>query len=434
MEVLQIEENIKSANEELAILINETTSQEFKVEALKKEISESEEELLQLEEKREKLTVISKEQTVNLHVKERDIESIKEDISRLKNFRLEDLNSISEKHTDITDIKNKNDDIKKQIEQKNADAENAGAEIKEISKEIESLEKKRIDTRQQLKDISEEERKTREKLYLLKEEQTRLDSKREKLDSDMDSASAKMWDDYEITYNTALAYKKEDFILTDAKKRVSELKSEIKQLGNVNLDSVEEYKEASERHAFLSTQSEDLTQAKGELERLIEQITLQMKDRFTEQFAIINEKFSETFTQLFGGGRASLSLSDPSDVLESGIEIEAQPPGKSLKNLSLLSGGEMAFTAIAFLFAILKVRPTPFCVLDEIEAALDEPNVYRFADYLKIYCKNTQFILVTHRRGTMEAANLLYGVTMQEKGVSKLLALKIDEVDTLENQ
>lgn len=153
-----------------------------------------------------------------------------------------------------------------------------------------------------------------------------------------------------------------------------------------------------------------------------------MKERFSEQFKIINENFSRVFSELFGGGQANLSLSDPDNVLESGIEIEAQPPAKKLQNLTLLSGGERAFTAIALLFSILNVRPTPFCILDEIEAALDDVNVYRFAEYLKQYSQNTQFIVVTHRRGTMESANILYGVTMQEKGVSKLLTLNIDEV------
>ena len=395
--------------------------------------SNDEEKLEELNTQRDTMVAESKEKTVNLHVKERDIEAVRDEINRLADFEREDLNSISEKEKDILDITKKNEDIKLSIESKKAEASKASEEIKNITASIAELENKRTQTREQLKSVSENKRQTREKLYLLKEEQSRLDAKREKLDSDMDSASAKMWDDYEITYNTALEYRKTDFVLSEARKRVAELKASIKNLGNVNLDSVDEYKETYERHTFLSGQVTDLTQAKTELERLIEQITVQMKQQFVEQFAIINEKFSETFTQLFGGGRASLKLSDPSDVLESGIDIEAQPPGKSLKNLSLLSGGEMAFTAIALLFAILKVRPTPFCVLDEIEAALDEPNVYRFADYLKVYCKNTQFILVTHRRGTMEAANLLYGVTMQEKGVSKLLTLKIDEVDSFEN-
>lgn len=175
-------------------------------------------------------------------------------------------------------------------------------------------------------------------------------------------------------------------------------------------------------------QTNDLEKAKKELESVIDEMLQIMQSRFAEQFRVINDNFNRVFSALFGGGRANLSLSDPDHVLESGIEIEAQPPGKRLQSLTLLSGGERAFTAIALLFAILDVRPTPFCILDEIEAALDDVNVYRFADYLKNYSDKTQFIVVTHRRGTMEAANILYGVTMQERGISKLLSLNIDEV------
>ena len=183
-----------------------------------------------------------------------------------------------------------------------------------------------------------------------------------------------------------------------------------------------------ERFDFLSEQTRDLEKAKGELESLISEMLEIMQKQFSEQFAVISKNFNSVFRELFGGGQATLSLADPDDILESGVEIEAQPPGKKLQNLSLLSGGEKAFTAIALLFAILKVRPTPFCILDEIEAALDDVNVYRYADYLKKFSEKTQFIVVTHRRGTMESANILYGVTMQEKGISKLLSLNIDEV------
>ena len=218
------------------------------------------------------------------------------------------------------------------------------------------------------------------------------------------------------------------FDLNSSIKRITELKKEIKSLGNINIDSIEEYKTVSERVDFLTEQTNDLEKSKKELVRIIDEMLLIMKERFSEQFKIINENFSRVFSELFGGGQANLSLSDPDNVLESGIEIEAQPPGKKLQNLTLLSGGERAFTAIALLFSILNVRPTPFCILDEIEAALDDVNVYRFAEYLKQYSQNTQFIVVTHRRGTMESANILYGVTMQEKGVSKLLTLNIDEV------
>ena len=195
-----------------------------------------------------------------------------------------------------------------------------------------------------------------------------------------------------------------------------------------NVGAIEQYKEVKERFEFLSTQASDLQKAKGELEAVIEEMLSIMQTRFAEQFRVINTNFNRVFAELFGGGRANLTLTEPDNILESGIEIEAQPPGKKLQSLTLLSGGERAFTAIALLFAILDVRPTPFCILDEIEAALDDVNVYRTAQYLKNYSDKTQFIVVTHRRGTMEAANILYGVTMQERGISKLLSLNIDEI------
>lgn len=432
-ELETIEEQIKSANEEIAVLINETTSQEFKAEKLKNEIADLESQADIMGNERDALNELINKKTLAINDKKHEITSLESEFERLKEFEKSDVISIGEKEKDISDIILKNEQAKQEVAQKRMLALEAGGKIEELIKKTEELESEKNKTKELAVKANNEERKAREKLYLLKEEQNRLDLKREKLDEEMESASAKMWDSYEITYNTALPYKRTDFLPSEAKKRANELKTLIKQLGNINLDAMEEYEDVFKRHEFLSAQVNDLTDAKTQLENLIEQITVQMKEQFTQQFEIINEKFTETFSLLFGGGRASLYLSDPKDVLESGIEIEAQPPGKSLKNLSLLSGGEMAFTAIALLFAILKVRPTPFCVLDEIEAALDEPNVYRFADYLKIYCKNTQFILVTHRRGTMEAANLLYGVTMQEKGVSKLLSIKLDEAKNLQN-
>lgn len=428
-----IEKQIKSANEEIAVLINETTAQEFKADALKKEIGEFDEKVSEISKQREKINEKVRLKTLEISDKKHEIASLDEEKCRLIQSLEEYEKSICDKKDDIEGIIKENEKRKTEINEKREAAKGASEKAKTLLLEAENLEKQRDETKELVLKASTRERETREKLYLLKEEQNRLDLKKEKLDEDMDAASAKMWDSYEVTYNTAAQYRREDFSQSEAKKRSAELKSQIKQLGNINLDAVEEYEEIFKRHEFLSSQAKDLESAKTQLEKLIEQITLQMKEQFSEQFAIINEKFTQTFSLLFGGGRASLYLSDPNNVLESGIEIEAQPPGKSLKNLSLLSGGEMAFTAIALLFAILKVRPTPFCVLDEIEAALDEPNVYRFADYLKVYCRNTQFILVTHRRGTMEAANLLYGVTMQEKGVSKLLSLKIDEIENFEN-
>ena len=212
------------------------------------------------------------------------------------------------------------------------------------------------------------------------------------------------------------------------KKRLNELKGKIKALGSVNVSAIEEYKEVSERHSFMTKQVEDVEKSKNEILRLIGDLTKQMKEIFVDRFVQINDNFSKIFVDLFGGGKAHIELTNPEDVLTSGIEIIVHPPGKIVVHLEALSGGEKALVAIALYFAIMKVNPAPFCVMDEIEAALDEVNVDRFAQYLRVMNEKTQFILITHRRGTMEEADVLYGVTMQDKGISKLLSLRASEV------
>ncbi|MBQ5778259.1 MAG: chromosome segregation protein SMC, partial [Oscillospiraceae bacterium] len=239
----------------------------------------------------------------------------------------------------------------------------------------------------------------------------------------------KLWESYELTVGTAEKYFVEIESFSDATKRIGELKSEVRRLGTVDVNSIEEYEKVSERYEFMSKQCADLEAAKAELLKMISEITEEMQKIFSEQFKVINKNFGETFTEIFGGGHAELVLEDTGDILNCGIEIKVQPPGKTLKTITLLSGGERAFVAIALYFAIMKVRPTPFCVLDEIEAALDDVNVSRYAEYLRRLAKTTQFIVITHRRGTMEEADMLYGVTMQEKGVSKMLAISISEVE-----
>ena len=199
-------------------------------------------------------------------------------------------------------------------------------------------------------------------------------------------------------------------------------------LGTPNLGAIDEYARVSERYEYLSSQRDDVLHAKTELETIVGDITREMTEIFVREFARINEYFGATFTEMFGGGKASLELEDEKEPLSCGIEIKVQPPGKQLKTITLLSGGEKAFVAIALYFAILKVRPTPFCMLDEIDAALDDRNVERFASYLHKFSGKTQFIVITHRRGTMEAADVLYGVTMQEQGISKILHLDLDEL------
>lgn len=239
----------------------------------------------------------------------------------------------------------------------------------------------------------------------------------------------KLWDGYELSHSAAQALRQPVESMAKSNRRIAEIKREMGALGTPNLGAVDEYARVSERYEFLSTQRDDVEKARGELLGIISEVTREMKAIFSRELSAINLSFGEVFIQLFGGGRAELVLEDEADVLGSDIDIRIQPPGKAVSTISLLSGGEMAFVAIALYFAIIKVRPTPFCVMDEIEAALDEANVTRFAEYLRRVSDRTQFIVITHRRGTMEEADRLYGVTMQEKGVSKVIELDLAEAE-----
>ena len=213
----------------------------------------------------------------------------------------------------------------------------------------------------------------------------------------------------------------------EAAKKIKELKAQIKALGPVNVNAVEEYESTMERYTFMSAQKQDMDEAKAKLQKVISELNAVMREQFMQQFKLIRENFKEVFIELFGGGKADIVLDETQDVLECGIEIQVQPPGKKLQNMMLLSGGERALTAIALLFGILKMHPSPFCLLDEIEAALDDANVYRLSDYLKKIKDDIQFIMITHRKGTMENACSLYGVTMEEKGISKVISLKMNK-------
>lgn len=245
---------------------------------------------------------------------------------------------------------------------------------------------------------------------------SRCEERKILLQNEYDKIIAKLWDEYNMTRSDALAQAVEIEDETTAQNRLTELKNKIRALGSVNVAAIEEYKEVSERYEFLKKQCDDVEKSRTELMSLIRELTSQMKQLFAESFEKINQNFQKIFEELFLGGKASLTLTDPDNILESGIDINVQPPGKIIKNLSSLSGGEKAFVAIAIYFAILKVRPSPFCMLDEIEAALDEVNVSRYARYLKNLSDHTQFIAITHRRGTMEEADIMYGVTMPGEG------------------
>jgi chromosome segregation protein len=269
-------------------------------------------------------------------------------------------------------------------------------------------------------------RRTEEKLH-----QTEVQVAR--LDVELDNLLRKLAEDYELSVELARSRYPipPDPIATQS--LVKELRREIAALGSVNLGAIEEYARVGERFAFLSSQKNDLMEAKAALYQVIGEMDEEMSRRFLHTFEAVREQFVLVFAKLFGGGRADLILSEPQRLLSTGIEIVAQPPGKKLQNLQLLSGGERALTAIALLFAILRIKPVPFCVLDEVEAALDEANVTRFAEYLREFSMETQFIVVTHRKGTMEEADVLYGVTMEEGGVSKLVSVRLDDEAGLES-
>ena len=233
-----------------------------------------------------------------------------------------------------------------------------------------------------------------------------------------------MWEEYEVTPNTVTDYAPVD---SKTAKEVESLKSDIKKLGTINVNAIEEYKTLKDRFDFLTVQKEDLENSEKSLNKIILDMIEIMKIQFSNQFATINKNFGEVFMELFGGGKATLRLSDESNVLESGIEIEVQPPGKKLQNMMLLSGGERALTVVALLFSFLKYRPAPFSVLDEIDAPLDEANIGRFGKFIREYAERTQFIMVTHRKGTMEVADTMYGVTIEDAGVSKIISVKLED-------
>ena len=273
------------------------------------------------------------------------------------------------------------------------------------------------------------EKKTQEKnaeLVELEKNAARLEQRQQAADMEEKQLVDKLWDSYELSRAAAQRQRQELESVSKATKRVSALKREIGALGTPNIGAIEEFQRVNERYSYLTDQRDDILEAKAGLEKIIRDVTREMEEIFRREFMAINEHFKETFRELFGGGSASLELENEEDILSSGIEIKVQPPGKTQRTLTLLSGGERAFVAIAIYFAILKVRPTPFCVLDEIESALDEKNVTRFADYLRKVCHKTQFLVITHRRGSMERADVLYGVTMQS-GVSKVLSIDLDE-------
>lgn len=379
-------------------------------------------------EKREKLTADAADINLDIATAQKEIEAKQEEITRLEGRSTSHKDKLSQLNGEIEEIKLKNEEIRKRIEILNAEAaglrEQSALSKEKIAEEISKREQFEQETGK-LRILEREKTEEREKLG---GEKARLTERRDTMQKEFDDISNKLYDEYELTRREAEEMNIVIENVSDSKKRLNELKGKIRSLGNVNVSAIEEYKEVSERYSFMHGQVNDVEKSKAELTKLINELTGKMGVQFKEQFDKINFSFGQTFSELFGGGKASLVLTDENDVLECDIDIKVQPPGKNVQNISLLSGGEKGLSAIALLFAILKINPCPFCIFDEVEAALDDVNVARYASYVRRMTDNTQFILITHRRGTMEEADMLYGVTMQEKGVSKLLELKTAEM------
>ncbi len=428
-ELDSIEKHLSETSEEIAIHLSEVRKLENEAQTLQAEVEELDEKHTNIMLQRDEKSKSIMDETVKLANLQKDVELIRTNIKTAEAEIIEANASAEEKKKDIEAIKESNKLIEQSINEKQSlitELETLSEEIKKKIALIDEQKNKIVDT---LKQIQSSNKDLTDKLLNLQQELSRVETKKVKLNMEKENTINRLWEEYELTISAAEKIKTEVENPKEASQRLNELKGKIRALGSVNVDAIEEYKNVKERYEFLSSQKADLEESKQNLLKIIDSMEELMEEHFEEQFNSINESFSEVFTELFGGGRGRLYLSDPNNILESGIEIEVQLPGKGLQNINLYSGGEKSFIAIALLFAILKVKPTPFCILDEIDAALDDVNVSRFATYLKNYIDQTQFIVITHRRGTMEAANILYGVTMQEKGVSKLLSLQIDDVE-----
>lgn len=361
----------------------------------------------------------------------RDAENINEMITASKE-RSSALKGDAEGYkTDVEILVSSIDDIKNQIEEKKAEAKELTVKLHKTEDDRAKLEATSGEYDKKLNEIRLQIKEITSKKELLVRAHAANESKLERLNYDVDKMTSRLWDEYELTHSAAVAL---GYPVIEPEKRaasaarLAELRNAVKSLGHVNVGAIEEYTALNERYVHLKAQIEDLTQSKTELEKIVNSIEEEMKRMFSEAFEKINKYFGETFRELFGGGSAHLTLTDPENILTSGVEINAAPPGKMVKNLNLLSGGEQAFVAIALIFALIKVNPSPFCIFDEIEAALDEVNVTRVANYVRRFSKELQIIMITHRRGMMETADTLYGVTMPRRGISKVFTLDVNAV------
>ena len=427
-ELNQIEAQLKETADEVAKLIAHASSMKTQNSKLETRIQELFDKRNEINESKSQASALTSESAESVAELNKDIAVCREIITSSQAEIIRAQAEVKEKAERIKELEDLSEQLKKSIEEKTNLLENAKNISEQTREKLRLIDERKAEIADRMKQFQGDNKDITNRIIELQKELSRIENKRAKLQNDRDNLINRLWEDYELSYNDAAEQKTEVENLKEATELLIDLKKRIKALGNVNMDAIEEYKSVKERYEFMSSQKADLEKSRDNLIKIIDSMEDLMKEHFGDQFNEINKAFSEVFTELFGGGRGKLYLSDPDNILTSGIEIEVQLPGKGLQNINLYSGGEKSFIAIALLFAILRVKPTPFCILDEIDAALDDVNVSRFATYLKNYIDRTQFIVITHRRGTMEAASILYGVTMQESGVSKLLSLKIDDV------
>ena len=443
--MVAVEENITRLENRLAKLKEEVTQTEKQKEENRLLKEQKEAEIQALTQQIEELNKVIEEFALNNKDNQKYIDDLNFDITNLKisvtsfdesESSIEEMverisqdiknneQSIENKNQNILAINEENTKLEQTITEYNNQIEQIKQEVTNSGTKVEELKQERIAKNEKLVNTENEIQSQFSTLESLKEQIIKLDVKKTKLEQDLQQVVESLWNEYELTPNSTEEYQKPNNVAT-AQKQVNSLRNKIKDLGSINIDSIEEYKKTKERYDFMSEQRLDLENTASKLRKIIGDMTTTMQNQFKEKFELINKNFNEVFTELFNGGKAELILENEENILECGIDIRVQPPGKKLQNMMLLSGGEKAFTAIALLFAILKINPAPFCILDEIEAALDDVNVYRFAEYLKKFCKQTQFLVITHRKGTMEAGDSVYGVTMEENGISKLLSIKL---------
>lgn len=423
-EIEKNNQNIENANQIKAKILENISTIVEKSERLNNEISEYSEE----HKEDQKYIDTLNEDITNLKISVSSFEesnlSIDEILERI-NSEIEAKNqNIQNNEKEITLLKNKNEALKSLIIELNQNIQKIENDVKTSSEKQENLKESRTKYNKRISELEKAIEKQFGIIKDIKEQILKIGMRETNVNDTVTSLINELWAEYEITPNNAKEYEK-PINIKQVEENVKILKEEIKLLGIININSIEEYKKTEERYTQMNEQRYDLETTISKLHEIISEMTETMKRRFKEKFEIINQNFNETFKELFGGGMAKLSLEDENNILECGIDIQVQPTGKKLQNMMLLSGGERALTAIVLLFAILKINPSPFCILDEIEAALDDVNVYRYAEYLKKLNKLTQFLIITHRKGSMEAARTVYGVTMEENGISKLLSITL---------